>query len=305
MPILGAHVKVNNGLPTCVDRARELGAECLQIFVGAPQQWKETVYADDQVARLRTAIAEQEVGPVFIHAPYLINLASPKPQLRAMSRQALERQLKWSDRIGAVGVVVHVGSGAEDALDLASESLNRLLAAHTGPSAIILENDAGAGRRIGRTLDQLGELIRRADGDERLRVCLDTAHTLASGYEIRTPEGLEAVLDEFEREIGFDRLTLAHANDSKVDINTHKDRHENIGDGFIGAEAFARIVQHPRFATTPFILEVPGLLGQGPDRENLCRLRGLLNVGEVARGLGVAAGGSDGRRRSEGPEAPG
>ena len=290
MPTIGAHVKVANGLPTCVERAVELGAECLQIFVGAPQQWKDAVYPDDQVARLRAAIEAKEVGPVFIHAPYLINLASPKPQLRAMSRQALERQLAWSDRIGAVGVVVHVGSGDEDTLEVASDSLNRLLAAHPGESAIILENDAGAGRRIGRTLDQIGELIRWADGDERLRVCLDTAHTLASGYEIRTAEGLEAVLAEFEREIGFDRLALVHANDSKVDINTHKDRHENIGDGFIGAEAFARIVRHPRFATTPFILEVPGLLGQGPDRENLTRLRRLLDSGGATSGIGRQLG---------------
>lgn len=277
MPIFGAHVGVSKGLPSCVDRARELGAEAIQIFVGAPQQWKDASYSDEQVATLRTAIEGRAVGPVFVHAPYLINLASPKPQLRGMSRQALERQLKWCDRIGAVGIVVHVGSGDEDAIEVASDSLNKILAAHTGPSAIILENDAGAGRRIGRTFDQIGELIRRADGDPRLRVCLDTAHTLASGYEIRTPEGLAAVIEEFEREIGFDRLVLVHANDSKVDINTNKDRHENIGDGFIGLEAFGRIVRHPALADKPFVLEVPGLAGVGPDLENLARLRKCLD----------------------------
>lgn len=275
MPIFGAHVKLAKGLPTCVDRAAELGAECVQIFVGAPQQWKDASYTDEHVAELRDAIDCQRVGPVYIHAPYLINLASPKPQLRGMSRQSLERQLAWSDRIGARGVVVHVGSGEEDALEQAAESIKKLLDTHTGPSWLILENDAGAGRRIGRTFDQLGELIRRTGHDERVRVCLDTAHTLASGYEIRTEEGLAAALDEFEREVGFDRLALVHANDSKVDINTHKDRHENIGDGFIGLEAFGRIVRHPKLAAAPFILEVPGILGEGPDEENLSRLRTL------------------------------
>lgn len=277
MPTFGAHVKVSKGLPSCIDRAQDLGAECLQIFVGAPQQWKDASYPDDQVAALRAAIEGQQVGPVFIHAPYLINLASPKPQLRGMSRQALERQLAWSDRIGAVGIVVHVGSGDEDALEVASESLNKLLAAHSGTSAIILENDAGAGRRIGRTFDQIGELIRRADGDSRLKMCLDTAHTLASGYEIRTADGLEAVLDEIDREVGLDRVALVHANDSKVDINTHKDRHENIGEGFIGLEAFGRIIRHPGLADKPFVLEVPGMLGEGPDLENLARLRKCLD----------------------------
>lgn len=230
------------------------------------------------MAAIRAAIDGRQVGPVFIHAPYLINLASPKPQLRGMSRQALERQLAWSDRIGAVGIVVHVGSGDEDALDVASESLNKLLAAHTGPSAIILENDAGAGRRIGRTFDQIGELIRRADGDARLKMCLDTAHTLASGYEIRTQNGLDAALAEIDREVGLDRVALVHANDSKVDINTHKDRHENIGEGFIGLEAFGRIVRHPGLADKPFVLEVPGMQGEGPDLENLARLRQCLDA---------------------------
>jgi deoxyribonuclease-4 len=275
MPILGAHVGASGGLHTCVGRAEALGAQALQIFVGAPQNWAEAKYPQEQVDKLRAELAATGLGPLFVHAPYLINLASPRPDLRAKSIAALRSQLVWADRIGAVGVVVHVGSGDEDPLALAASAIAAVLDGLPGTAMLLLENDAGSGHRIGRTLVEIGDLIARNGGNPRLGVTLDTCHLLASGYEIRTAAGLEAMLQEAERAFGLERIRLVHANDSKTDLGSNRDRHENIGRGFIGEEAFARILHHPVFAAVPFVLEVPGFAGDGPDAENLAILRRL------------------------------
>jgi deoxyribonuclease-4 len=261
MPILGAHVGASGGLHTCVARAQALGAQTMQIFVGAPQNWAEAKYPQEQVDKLRAELATTGLGPLFVHAPYLINLATTKPDLRAKSIAALRSQLTWADRIGAAGVVVHVGSGDEDPLP--------------GTAMLLLENDAGAGRRIGSRLSDIGELIARNGGSARIGVTLDTCHLLGSGYDIRTAEGLEAMLREAQETFGLERIRLVHANDSKGDVGSNKDRHENIGQGFIGEEAFARILHHPAFAAVPFVLEVPGFTGAGPDAENLAILQRL------------------------------
>lgn len=283
----GAHVKTAGGLRTAVDHALAIGAEALQIFVGAPQRWAAAKYTDEDCAAFQQWCEESALGPVFIHAPYLINLASPRDDLRAISADALVSQLRWADRMGARGVVVHVGSGGPDgaagdeAIERAVASLRRVIDTHAGPSTIILENDAGAGRRIGRSFVEIGQLLRALGPDQRLEACIDTAHSLACGYELRTPAGLAAAVEEFDREVGFDRLALVHANDSKVDLGSNRDRHENIGQGFIGEDAFGRILRHPRFAKVPFVLEVPGFDGKGPDAENLNILRRLAGVEQV------------------------
>jgi deoxyribonuclease-4 len=149
-----------------------------------------------------------------------------------------------------------------------------ILAATPEDSWLILENSAGMGGSIGSSFAELGAIIRGV-GDERLKVCLDTCHTLAAGYEVRTGEGIEATMEEFDREIGLDRLVVVHANDSKVDLHGGKDRHENIGEGFIGEEGFLALLAHPAFADMPLLLEVPGFDHSGPDRQNVDRLRSI------------------------------
>jgi deoxyribonuclease-4 len=223
-------------------------------------------------------MAATGLGPLFVHAPYLINLASTRPDLRAKSIAALRSQLQWADRIGAVGVVVHVGSGDDDPLSAAAAALAEVLDGLPGQSLLLLENDAGAGHRIGRTLTEIGDLIARNGGSARIGVTLDTCHLLGSGYDIRTAEGLEAMLAEADRAFGLGRIRLVHANDSKAELGSNKDRHENIGLGYIGEEAFARILHHPAFANVPFVLEVPGFAGDGPDAENLAILRRLAEM---------------------------
>lgn len=277
---IGAHVSCSGGLTKAVERALEIGAECLQIFVGAPQNWASPKIPDGEVAAFRAALDAASLHPLFVHAPYLINLASLRPEVRGASRRALVEQLDWAGRIGALGVVVHVGSGGEDAMEKAVSGLSEVLSRHAGGAWLILENDAGSGHRIGRSFAEIGALIRETGADERVRVCLDTAHSLAAGYEIRTPEGLAATVDEVEREVGLARLALVHANDSKVDLGRNVDRHENIGRGTLGLEAFARILADPRLRDLPFVLEVPGYDGEGPDAANVEALKRLA-TGEI------------------------
>ncbi len=277
---IGAHVSCSDGLTSAVKKALEIGAECLQIFVGAPQNWASPKIPDDEVATFRAAMDAASLHPLFVHAPYLINLASLRPEVRGASRRALVEQLAWADRIGALGVVVHVGSGGDDAMEKAISGLREVLSRHAGAAWLILENDAGSGHRIGRRFAEIGELIRETGRDERARVCLDTAHSLAAGYELRTPEGLAATVDEVEREVGLSRLALVHANDSKVDLGRNVDRHDNIGRGTIGLEAFRRILTYPRLRDFPFVLEVPGYDGEGPDAPNVEALKSLAS-GEI------------------------
>ena len=276
---IGAHVSAAGGPAEAARRAAELGLECLQLFVGSPQTWKAPSLSDADVEAGVAAFAANDLRPVFVHASYLINLASLRKEVRGMSRRMLGDQLRWADRIGALGVVVHVGSGGEDAFELVVSGLRTVLDSHAGAAAIILENDAGSGKRIGSRLAELGEVITALGGDERLRVCIDTAHALASGYELRTAEGLDVAVAELASGVGLDRIALLHVNDSKTDLGSHVDRHANLGRGKIGAEAFARILTHPALSDLPFVLEVPGYDGGGPDEPNVTALR-LLATGE-------------------------
>ncbi|MBI3965088.1 MAG: deoxyribonuclease IV [Chloroflexi bacterium] len=275
-------MSTSGGLPKAVERALQIEAQAIQIFCGAPQQWAEPKCPEHEVEGLRAGLAEHDLGPLFIHAPYLINLASAKPQVRHLSRESLATQLRWADRLGAQGVIVHVGSpGAsaspeqvDGALDLIVTSIGRIMTEHQGDAAIILENDAGAGARIGKTFGQLGAIVRALSSESRLKLCFDTCHALVSGYEIRTPEGLEGTIAELDREVGIDRLCVIHANDAKAELGTNKDRHENIGEGTIGIATFRRMLSHRALRDLPFILEVPGYKEEGPDLENVRALKG-------------------------------
>ena len=266
---IGAHVSVAGGLTKGVDRALDIGAECIQIFVGAPQRWSPAKYTDDEAREFKQAVDENDLNPVFIHGPYLVNLASKRGDVRAISRRVLVSQLEWAEKLGAEGVIVHVGSGGDNALDLAEAGLREVLGNYRGPAKFLLENDAGAGQRIGKRFSEIGRLIKAADNDERLGVCFDTCHALVSGYEIRDRDSLSAAMEEFDAEIGQDRLVVVHANDSKGDLGSNKDRHENIGKGEIGEDSFEIILSDKNLRGLPFVLEVPGYEKGGPDARNI------------------------------------
>lgn len=276
--LLGAHVSTAGGLSTAVGRAQALGAECTQIFLSSPQRWQLPRHTDDQVASFTRLMAEAGIGPNFAHATYLINLAAADPGIRQRSIENLSSLASWADRVGLAGVVVHVGSGlgqpvAEAEAQVAA-ALEVVLANDTH-SAIVLENSAGSGDTLGARLTQIGELIDRLGRDSRLGLCLDTAHTFASGYDLRVEDGVARAVDEIEERVGLNRLLLIHANDSKVDLGSGVDRHENLGHGLLGEAAFKMLLVHPAFRDVPWVLEVPGYDKKGPDLQSVLDLKRL------------------------------
>jgi deoxyribonuclease-4 len=275
---VGAHVSTSGGTDKAIDRAVDIGAEAIQIFSGAPQAWRRKSYKADEVAEFKKKSAEKDVGPAFIHGLYLVNLASQNPDLIVKSFTALVEEMQAASLIGAKGVIFHLGShkgaGYEACVDQVIDQCRKVLAATPDDAWLILENSAGMGGAIGSKLAELGR-IARDSGSDRVKVCLDTCHTFAAGYDMATPDGLAATMDEFDREIGLERLVAVHANDSKAPLAGGLDRHANIGEGHIGRDGFVNIMSHPAFADVPFLLEVPGFENDGPDAKNVAILKEL------------------------------
>ena len=276
----GAHVKASGGVWTAVERGEELGVEAIQFFAGSPRTWKPQLYRDSDAARFRERRAASELRFTVIHTIYLINLATVNEEFYEKSVVALVGAVTAAEQLGVEAIVTHIGShqgaGFDAGLARVREALLRALD-EVGDSRVrlLLENTAGAGGTMGVTFAELAAMIAATGGDERLGVCLDTAHLLASGHELRTAEGLDATVSSFAGTVGLERLVMVHLNDSKTALGSNRDRHENIGEGEIGREAMRLIVDHRAFADIPGILEVPGYDGQGPDAANLETLRAL------------------------------
>jgi deoxyribonuclease-4 len=275
---LGAHVSTQGGLDKAIDRARAMGAETIQIFGAAPQTWRRRTISDEEAAAFRDKGAAAAIAPVFLHAIYLISLVSDDPVAIERSASSLAADLQLCVRIGAKGSIVHAGShkglGFEAILPRVVTAVRHVLDDTPAESWLILENSAGQGGSVGAHFSELGAILREV-ADRRLKVCLDTQHAFAMGYDWTDEKGLAAAVDEFDRVIGFDRLVACHANDSKAPLAGLRDRHENIGEGHIGRDGFRRIFSHPAFADVPFILEVPGFGNLGPDKENLDILKSI------------------------------
>ncbi|KAA0225528.1 deoxyribonuclease IV, partial [bacterium] len=234
---IGAHVSSAGGPANVFPLAAKIGAEAVQLFISAPQQWRPPSISDEQVAEFQAARQAASV-PVFFHGVYLVNLASDDSALLGRSVGSLKQYLKWGETLGTVGTIFHVGShkgaGFETVLPQVCTKIKEVLDYPAGDQLLIIENNAGQGGGVGITFSEIGAIIRGADGHPRLRVCLDTCHAYAMGYDLATREGCELAMAEFEREIGFDRLAAVHANDSKTPLGGMRDRHENIGEGHIG-----------------------------------------------------------------------
>ncbi len=275
---VGAHVSTSGSLDKAIDRAQEMGAETIQIFGGPPQMWRRRKYSDDETKAFREKAKAADIEPVFFHAIYLISLVSDDPEMIEKSQNALVADLELCPRIGAKGSIVHAGShkgaGFEAILERAAAAVTRILKSTPPESWLVLENSAGMGGSVGAHFNELGRIIREV-GSARVKVCLDTQHAFAMGYDLVTKEGLSKTLTEFKSEIGLERLVACHANDSKVALGGVRDRHENIGEGLIGRAGFRRIMSHPAFAKIPFIIEVPGFGKQGPDKQNLDTLKDI------------------------------
>jgi deoxyribonuclease IV len=279
--LIGAHVSPAGGPANAVERGVERGCRAIQIFNQSPRQWKPTVYDDEKVAAFKEAMAGSDVDALVIHAVYLLNCASEDKEIRAKSLTSLTASLQAGEALGAVSVVLHPGSALKNggsvdkALKRAGATIGEALK-ESGKCALHLEDTAGAGGTLGRTFEELAALIEGAGGGKRLGACLDSCHLLASGYDIRTAEGLTDVLDDFDRVVGLDRLGTLHVNDSKTPLGSNVDRHINLGDGELGRKGCAAFLSEPRFEGLPCIFEGPGASGKAvekPDIDNACKLR--------------------------------
>ncbi|MGH2586831.1 MAG: deoxyribonuclease IV [Dehalococcoidia bacterium] len=275
---VGAHVSAAAPLAKCVDRACDIGAEAIQIFASGPQSWRPGAHTEEAMAALKSHAEECGIDTVFLHGVYLVNLATADETLLNRSVGSLKQYLKFCGATGARGTIFHVGShkgsGFDGVLPQIAASIGRVLEATPPETWLILENSAGQGGTVGGRFAELAAII-DAVGSERVKVCLDTCHLYAAGYDIATPAGCDATMEEFGQTVGLDRLVAVHANDSKAGLGSGLDRHENIGEGQIGREGFRVITGHPAFQPLPFILEVPGYEGKGPDRRNVETLRAI------------------------------
>ncbi len=276
MPI-GAHVSAAGSVEKSFERALDIGAECTQIFISPPRQWAQTKHLEPEVLRYKDLASKTGLGPNFIHGTYLINLGTQDSQNLEKSIEWLIYALEMADKFGIAGVIFHLGShkglGFNEVLPQVVKAIKKILSG-TQKSYLILENSAGAGNVLGDKFTELGQILKSV-GSKRLKICMDTAHVFAAGYQINTKEGLDKTLSEFDKEIGLDNLVAIHANDSKVEFNSNRDRHANIGEGFIGKAGFTNLVNHPKLKDIPFLLEVPGFSGEGPDKKNVDILKGL------------------------------
>jgi deoxyribonuclease-4 len=289
MPRLGAHMSVAGGLPRAVERAIVHACDAFQIFAKNANQWRGRVISREEIREFRSTLEASGIGPVVSHASYLINLATAMPSLRAQSIEAMGDELDRAEALGLLGVVLHPGCytrGSEaEGLELIAGALLELLRARRrGKTMVILEHTAGQGTSLGATFEQIASIIAKMNDHPRVGVCLDTCHLLASGYDLRSPDGYDATFTQFGRLVGFDRLTLLHLNDSKKPLGSRVDRHAHIGEGCLGLEPFRRIVNDRRFRGLPMLLETPKTEGRSPtiieadplDEKNLNTLRGLI-----------------------------
>jgi deoxyribonuclease-4 len=275
---LGAHVSSSGGIHTAIDRIEAMGGDAVQIFTQSPRTWRPTNHDPANFERFKERRAEAGIGAAVCHALYLINLASPNDELYEKSVAALENTIDVACAIEADGVVFHVGShqgaGFDAALERVVPALARTLERCSETTWLLIENTAGTGDTIGRSIDELATLYEALGRHKRLGICLDSCHLFASGYDITDRKELDRVLDEVDAKIGLDRLRVLHANDSKTPLGSNRDRHDNIGEGVLG-EDLGVFLAHPKLQRLPALLEVPGKDGHGPDADEVRKLKEL------------------------------
>jgi deoxyribonuclease IV len=273
--LLGGHC--SGGIKKALDNAHEYGMDAVQLFVQSPRAWRFPDHDPTDLEAFRARRVELGIGAVTVHAIYLINLASPKDDFYEKSVTALSSTVDTACAIDADAVVFHVGShlgsGFEAGLERVVPALRQAVERCNEKTWLCMENTAGAGDTIGRSLDELVAIYDALDRHDRLGVCLDSCHLYASGYDVTDPAELDQLLDELDERIGLDRLRCLHVNDSKAPLGSNRDRHDNIGDGLMG-EKLGVFLGHPKLQGQPALLEVPGS-GHGPDAEQMKKLREL------------------------------
>jgi len=270
--LIGAHVSPAGGLPKAIERGVERDCRAIQIFNQSPRMWRPTAYSKEAVDGFREAMASSQIDAVMIHAVYLLNCASEDPEIREKSLLSLTHSLRVGHEIGACGVVLHPGSAKTGdpaaAVERAGETIREALAESEG-CPLHLENTAGTGGTLGRSIDELASLLDAAGGGGRLGLCLDSCHLFASGYDIRSFAGMDALTAEISEKVGLERVGSLHLNDSQTPLGANRDRHANIGAGELGESGCAAFLSAPPFQDLPCVLETPGENRSGPTREEI------------------------------------
>jgi deoxyribonuclease-4 len=285
--LVGAHVSPAGGLPNAIERGVERECQAIQIFHQSPRAWRPTNHTEEAIAGFREAMDDSPIDAVLIHAVYLINCATEDKEMRAKSLTSLTHALRLGDAIGAQGVVLHAGSAKASAVDGAIKRAGKVIAAALKDSdrcPLHLENTAGTGGTLGRSFDELARLIEAGGGGKRLGVCLDSCHMYAAGYEVTTPEALDATLDDLDAVVGCERLGSLHVNDSICPFGSNRDRHAPLGDGEMGDDGCATFLSEPRFEGLAAIFEGPGVEGKAPALEDIRQMAKLRARGLKARG---------------------
>jgi deoxyribonuclease-4 len=284
--LIGAHVSTAGGLAQAHERGVERRCEAIQVFNQSPRQWRPTRWKPDDVAEFLELMRDGPIRSVTIHAVYLINPATKDREMRKKSAASLTHALWMGDEIGADGVVVHPGSAVgeplEEALPRVGEMVREALA-ESEKCRLLLENTAGAGKTLGRSFEELREMIDLSGGDKRIGVCLDSCHLFASGYDLTTADRVDEVVDRYAKVIGMRRLRCLHLNDSQTPLGSNRDRHAPPGDGEIGARGCGAFLSEPRFEKLPVLFEGPGIEGKGVAKVDVDRMKELRRNGLRSR----------------------
>lgn len=280
---LGAHMSIAGGLHKAIERAVAAGCGTLQIFTRSSNQWKGKPVSDADAELFRSTFAASGLHEVISHDIYLINLAAPPGDTRDKSLAAFADEMATCARLGINKIVMHPGSHTSDTpevgLQRVVEAFDQLFSeVPQYQGRVLLETTAGQGTNLGRHFEELRTIIDNSRYPERFAICFDTCHTFAAGYDTTTIQGYQAVMNEFDRILGLERLQCFHFNDSKKGLGSRVDRHDHIGQGMLGLEPFRSIMNDPRFVRIPKILETPKGDSDEMDQINLALLRGLVSV---------------------------
>jgi deoxyribonuclease-4 len=268
----------SGGIDTAIDRIVAIGGDCVQVFTQSPRMWRPTNHTREAIEAFHAKRAEHGIGGVVCHALYLCNLAAPDTEIYEKSVTTMRNTVDAACAIGADGVIFHVGShlgaGFDSGLARVSAALEQILERCEGDTWLLMENSAGAGGTIGRSLEELHVLLDRLDGHPRLGVCLDSCHLYVSGYDVTDPTKVDELVEELDARVGLDRLRALHVNDSAAPLGSNRDRHANILEGELG-EGLGAFVAHPAFQQLSCYLEVPGVAKKGPNADEVRKLREL------------------------------
>jgi deoxyribonuclease-4 len=280
-PLLGAHMSIAGGVGNALLDGKKVDCDAIQIFTKSSRQWASKPYTKEEIEQFQINWKETGIGSVVAHDSYLLNLGSPDAALRHRSVAAFVDELERCEVLGVTNLIAHpgahVGAGEAEGIKTIARSLDEIHTACPGyTTKVTLEITAGQGSNLGYRFEQIGAIMDATKQNDRLRVCFDTEHAFAAGYDLRTKDGYERTFGEFDEAIGLDRLAAFHLNDSKKEFHSRVDRHEHIGKGFIGVEAFRLLMNDKRFWGLPMCLETPKGADLKEDRENLTLLRSLI-----------------------------